>query len=104
MQELTLAARIESVLKALPAQFGTWHEYLVAQLGQTATFAIYLALGAIILLALFRSFKFSFDVLRFVVVPTLAIAFVGSLLLPYSFLTIAPFAAIACSTLLFIRG
>lgn len=104
MQELTLAARIEGLLKALPAQFGTWHEYLLSQLGQTATFAIYLALGAIVLLALFRSFKFSFDVLRFVVVPTTAIAFVGSLLLPYSFLTIAPFAAIACSTLLFIRG
>ena len=104
MQELTLVARIQNVVEALPTQFGVWHEYLVAQVGQTAAFAIYLALAALVLLALFRSFKFSFDVLRFVVVPTIAIGFVGSLVLPYSFVTIAPFAAIGCSTLLFIRG
>jgi hypothetical protein len=104
MEELSFVARAKALVEVLPAQLMALHSYLVSTLGRTAAIAVYLSVAAIVLLAIFRSAKFSFDLLRFVILPTAAVGFLGSLLLPYSFATIAPFAAIVCSTLLLIRG
>lgn len=104
--ELTAVAmsKVKPILQSLPDQAVAAHGYLIENFGQTATLAIYLAALALVLLALFRSVKFSFDLLRFVLVPTVAVSFLGSLLLSYSFLTIVPFAAIVFSTFLFLKG
>lgn len=97
-------AQAKLLLKSAPDRAVEAHGYLLENFGQTATLAIYLAGVALILLAVFRSVKFSFDLLRYVVIPTTAVAFIGSLVLPYSFLAIAPFAAIVFSAMLFLKG
>jgi hypothetical protein len=97
-------SQAKGLLASFPERAREAHGFLVGNFGQTATMAIYLAALALLLLAVFRSVKFSFDVLRFVVVPTSVVSFVGSLLLPYSFLTIAPFAAIIFAAVLFLKG
>lgn len=104
--ELTgmLLAKVKLFLQSAPERVVEAHGYLIQNFGQTATMAIYLAAVALGLLALFRSVKFSFDLLRYVVVPTAAVAFLGSLLLPYSVVAIAPFAAIVFSAFLFLKG
>jgi hypothetical protein len=105
-EELTriILAKARLMMQAAPERISEAHGFLIENFGQTATVAIYLALLALVLLALFRSCKFSFDLLRFVLIPTTAVAFIGSLLLPFSFVTIAPFAAIVFSAVLFLKG
>jgi len=99
-----LFARAELFVSSIPEQAQDFHSYLIDNCGQTITMAIYLAVVALVLLAVHRGVKLSFDLLRFVVIPTIAVGFIGSLVIPYSFFHIVPFAAIVFSTLLFLKG
>ncbi|MCK4857095.1 MAG: hypothetical protein KAT58_03925 [candidate division Zixibacteria bacterium] len=97
-------AKVRLLSQSLPERGLALHGYLITNFGQTITLAIYLTAVSLVLLALFRSIKFSFDLLRWVVVPTAAVGLIGSLVLPYSFLTIAPLAAIVFSSVLLLKG
>ncbi len=99
-----ILAKAKLMLAAAPDRVSEAHGFLIENFGQTATMAIYLALLALVLLALFRSVKFSFDLLRFVVIPTTAVAFIGTLLFPYSIVTISHYAAIVFSSVLLFKG
>ena len=58
------------------------HGALLNSFGIVTTMAIYLTAGVLALLLLWRMVKFSFDVLRCVVIPSAAVAVVGAWLLP----------------------
>jgi hypothetical protein len=80
------------------------HGYLTAEYGQVAAWAIYLAVAALSVLVLWRLVKFSFDVVRCVAIPSMAVALVGAWLSPLSFTSILPVAAALFAGLMLFRG
>ncbi len=100
----TLAAGLSSLSGGLTERIIGIHGELVASLGMTATLALYLTVGILGMLALWRMVKLSFDILRCVVIPAVALAFVGAWLLPFSFYHVLPVTAAIFSGILLIKG
>jgi chromate transport protein ChrA len=80
------------------------HSYLLSMFGTSVTMAIYLAAAALMILLLWRLVKLSFDVVRCVAIPAIAVALVGSWLLPFPFLHIFPIATALFAGVLLVRG
>lgn len=79
-------------------------QFVLQHFGQTGVYAAYIALGAIGLYIISRLIKMSFAVLKFVVAPSVALAFVGSLFLPFSFFYLLPVTVSLSSVFLLFRG
>lgn len=73
-------------------------QFIFDHCGQTGLYAAYLLAGAVVLLLLYRLVKFSFELIFFVVLPSLLAAFVLTFFLPYSFYYLLP-ATVALFTL-----
>lgn len=82
----------------------TFHGYLTAQYGPVTAWAVYLAASALIVLVLWRLVKLSFDVVRCVAIPSMAVALVGAWLSPLSFMHILPVAAALFAGVMLLRG
>lgn len=80
------------------------HGYLIGQFGAMATWSIYLAAAAIAVLVIWRLVKLSFDILRCVAIPSVAVALVGAWLSPLAFMHILPVAAALFAGLMLFRG
>ena len=70
----------------------------------TGALALYLTLATIAMLALWRMVKLSFDIVRCVAIPAVAVASVGAWLLPFSFYHILPVSAALFSGMLLLKG
>ncbi len=99
-----LSAGLTSLSGGLTERLIGLHGELVAGLGMTATLALYLTFGILGMLVLWRMVKLSFDILRCVVIPAVALAFVGAWLLPFSFYHVLPVTAAVFSGILLLRG
>ena len=83
---------------------GSIGEMIVQQFGQNGLIAAYIALAALVLLLASRLTKITFSTLKYLVVPAIAIAFVGSYFLPYSFIGLLPVTVTFCSLVLLFKG
>lgn len=81
-----------------------FHGYLTTQYGPVTAWAVYLAVAALAILVLWRLVKLSFDVVRCVAIPSMAVALVGAWLSPLSFMHILPVAAALFAGLMLLRG
>jgi len=79
-------------------------QYIVENFGQGGLYASYISLAAISLLIFWKVVKLSFAALKYMVLPAVAIAFVGSFFLPYTFSTLLPVTVTGCSLFLLFRG
>jgi hypothetical protein len=100
----TLEVGLQSLTGGLTEKVVSVHGELVAGLGMTGALALYLTLGILAVLALWRMVKLSFDVIRCVAIPALAVAFVGAWLMPFSFYHILPVTAVLFSGILLLKG
>lgn len=89
----------EDVLTRLKALYATCHElvvmanqYLATRFGTPFQAAIDWVVLGLLFVLVWRLVRFSFDVLRYVVVPSLLVSGVVSALSPLSFLYVMPFA------------
>ena len=83
---------------------GSIREAIVGQFGQNGLIAAYIALAALVLLLVSRLTKITFSTLKYLVVPAVAIAFVGAYFLPYSFIGLLPVTVTFCSLVLLFKG
>lgn len=83
---------------------GPIRESIVAHFGQTGLIATYIALGVVALLVLHRLLKITFAALKYLVVPSIVLAFVGTLILPYSFVFLLPITVSLCSLVLLFKA
>ena len=88
------------IIKALT---GAEH-FILQHFGQTGVYAAYITLAAITIYVLSKLLKLSFAILKYVVVPSVALAFVGSLFLPFSFFYMLPVTLSLSSVALLFRG
>jgi hypothetical protein len=79
-------------------------EAIVGQFGQAGLVAAYIALGVICLLVVYRLLKITFAILKYLVVPAVVLALVGTLILPYSFVFLLPITVSFCSLVLLFKA
>lgn len=102
---------LETVLNRLSvwaSQIGVnilaYHKLLVDQVGEKLAMGIYLCAAILVLLVIFKVFKLAFNILRFVIIPSVVVAYVASMFLSFSFLAAMPIAGALFSVLLFIKS
>jgi hypothetical protein len=100
----TLEVGLQSLAGGLTEKVASLHGELVAGLGMTGALAVYLTLGILAVLVLWRMVKLSFDVIRCVAIPALVVAFIGAWLMPFSFYHILPVTAALFSGILLLKG
>jgi hypothetical protein len=79
-------------------------QFLFEQFGQPGVYAAYISAAVLGLLFFWKMVKLSFAALKYMVVPAVALAFVGTFFLPYSFTTLLPVTATGCSVFLLFKG
>lgn len=83
---------------------GAAGEYIVERFGETGLTASYIALAGVMLYVLSHLAKLLFSMLKYLVIPSLALAFLVSILTPYSFTTALPVSVTVCSLFLLFKG
>lgn len=83
---------------------GEIQHFIVDHFGQNGLYAAYIALAVIILFVVTRVAKLTFSTIKFLVIPSLALALLGSFLLPMSFAATLPISVTICSLFLLFKG
>lgn len=103
-----LKAQFSQLVVDMPGRLSetavAFHGYLTAQYGPVTAWAVYLAVAALTVLVLWRLVKLSFDIVRCVAIPSVAVALVGAWLSPLSFMHILPVAAALFAGVMLFRG
>jgi hypothetical protein len=79
-------------------------DWILSSFGETGLIAAYLVLTAIVLLVVGKIGKVAFSTLKYVAIPALALAFIGSIVLDYSFFGLLPVTVTGCSLVLLFKG
>ena len=79
-------------------------QYIVEHFGASGLLAAYLVAGVLVLALVSKLVGFGFSALKFLVIPAVALAFIASLVLPFSFITALPVTATICSLFLLFKG
>jgi|MudIll2142460700_1097286.scaffolds.fasta_scaffold950081_1 hypothetical protein len=79
-------------------------QMILDQFGWPGLMATYIAVGVILLLVIWRIAKLTFATVKYLVVPALALAFVVSMVSPYSFAAALPVTVTVCSLILLAKG
>ena len=83
---------------------GSVQRVIVEHFGQNGLYAAYVVVAALILLVAAKLAKVTFSTLKYVVVPSLALAFLGTFFVPYSFTSLLPVTVTCCSLVLLFKG
>ena len=78
-------------------------QYIIDNFGPKGLYAAYISAAAIGLLLFWKMVKLSFAALKYMVLPAVAMAFVGSFFLPYTFSTLLPVTVTGCSLFLLFK-
>ncbi|RKX18312.1 MAG: hypothetical protein DRP35_09495 [Candidatus Zixiibacteriota bacterium] len=77
---------------------------IVKHFGENGLIAAYIALAALLIFIVSKLAKITFSTLRFLVIPAVALAFIGSFFVPYSFFALLPVTVTAGSVILLFKG
>ncbi len=83
---------------------GSVQRLIVEHFGQNGLYAAYIVLAAIVLLIVAKLAKITFSTLKYVVIPSVALAFLGTFFVPYSFPALLPVTVTFCSLFLLFKG
>jgi len=78
--------------------------FVVDNFGQHGLMAAYLVLTVIIVLIISKLAKLTFSSLKYLVIPSIGLAFLATLFLPCSFVAVLPVTVTLCSLFLLFRG
>ncbi len=78
--------------------------YILAYFGPNGLIAACVIVAVILLMLLVKLANLTFAAVKFLVIPAVALALVGSIVLPYSFVVLLPVTATVCSLGLLFRG
>lgn len=111
MPELNLLNQIKEMTESAGAKAEEYSGLLetikgtiVEHSGENGLIAAYIATAAFLLFILSRLAKISFSTLKYLAIPAVALAFIGSLVIPYSFFTLLPVTVTGCSLVLLFKG
>ena len=91
--------------------FGTYSIYIItakdqilAEFGTPGLAAAVIALGALAIMLIIRLVKLAFAAVIYLVLPSFALAFLATLVLPYPFSAVLPVTVTACSLFLVFKS
>jgi hypothetical protein len=79
-------------------------QFIQSHFGTLGLFAFIVLSLSILALIVAKLLKIAFDVLRYVIVPSVVVAFIATFFLPYSFVNILPVPVGLFSVVLIIKG
>jgi hypothetical protein len=79
-------------------------QYVVDHFGQAGLIAAYITLGALVMFVVSRLVKLTFAAVKFLVIPSVALAFLASVCTPFSFAAALPVTVTVCSLVLLFKG
>ena len=83
---------------------GPVQHYIVDHFGQNGLYAAYIRLAVLILFIVSKLAKLTFSTVKYLVIPAVALAFVGSFFVPYSFVALLPATVTISSLFLLFKG
>jgi len=83
---------------------GSIKGFIVEHFGTNGLYAAYLVLVIFVLIIVSRLAKITFSTLKYLVIPALALAFLATFFLPYSFVAMLPVTVTFCSLFLLFKG
>ena len=111
MSEIALLAQAQELSEKVSEKFdeytgvfGSVKELIVEHFGQNGLIAAYIVLAVLALVVVSRLAKIGFAAIKYLVIPAVALAALGTFVLPYSFFMLLPVTVTACSLLLLFRG
>jgi hypothetical protein len=84
--------------------FSSAREYILDTFGPNGLLAAYIIAAVLVLVIVSRLAKITFSTAKYLVVPAVALAFVATFFLPYSFLSMLPVTATASSLFFLFKG
>jgi hypothetical protein len=83
---------------------GSIKALILDHFGPNGLTAAYIVVAVLVLVIAWRLTKVTFAALKYLIVPAIALAVLGSFVLPYSFVIILPMTAVGCSLILLVKG
>ena len=99
-----LASDATGKLSEFSGMFGSAEQLIVEHFGQNGLYAAYIAVAALILFVVSRLAKLAFSAIKYLAIPSVALAFAGSFFFPYSFIALLPVTVAVCSLFLLFKG
>ena len=99
-----LSAQAQGAADEYSGIFGSAKGFVVEHFGQNGLIVAYIVLTVLILVLVSRLTKVTFSAFKYLVIPALALAFIGSMMTGYSFVGLLPVTVTACSLLLLFKG
>ena len=84
--------------------FGAGQQWILENFGQNGLYAAYIVLAALAVFLITRLLKITLSAVKYLVIPGIGLALLGSFVLPYPFLFLLPITMTACSLLLLFKG
>ncbi len=78
--------------------------FIMEHFGQNGLYAAYIVVGALGLFLLSLVARMAFSTLKYLVIPSVVLAFAGSFFAPYSFAALLPVTASVCAVFLIVKG
>lgn len=93
-----------SALSTMAGLFNSLASQIGTRYGQSGLLAYYLVSVVVVVLAAWKIVSLLFAILRFLILPAVILAWLGSLFFPYSFATLLPISAAGCSLVLLYKA
>ena len=77
---------------------------ILEHFGPNGLVASYIVLAVLVLVIISRLAKITFASFKYLVIPAVALAVLGSFVLPYSFVLLLPVTVVACSLFMLFKG
>jgi len=111
MSDLKLLNQIEQIIHKLTGwiedfigYLGAGRNIIIEHFGQNGLIAAYVVLAVVILIIVSRLAKITFSTFKYLVIPAVVLAVLGSFIFPYSFFMILPVTVSACSLILLFKA
>jgi hypothetical protein len=106
-----LASVLAGVTDWISTQFAAWSGpildlkiWIVEHFGTNGLIAVLVVVGVLAVFVVSQLVRITIATLKYLVIPSVALAFLASLLLPVTFVAALPVTAVACSLVLLVKG
>lgn len=100
----TVGATVTSVISELASMALPLKAIIESHFGPNGLLAAYIVAGVLLFLLVWKLIQLAFAALKYVVIPSIVLAFLATLFLPYTFATVLPFTVAGCSLLLLFKA
>lgn len=104
LQARSLADRATEASGDLTAAAVSGQHWILEHFGQNGLYAAGIVAAALGIFLVMQLIRITFAALKYLVVPGIGLALIGSFVLPYSFFFLLPITVSACSLLLLFKG